>query len=88
MSLRKMLPLIIMFAGLPAVVRAQADCKALTAGPERTDCYIGLSRTYQGQSDIAAAKARVRSDAARNQQITGSAVPNKRRRCCATAKSP
>ena len=36
---------------------------ATPAGPARTDCYIGLSRVYRGQSDVAAGNALVQSDA-------------------------
>jgi hypothetical protein len=50
---------------------ARVDCDGVPAGPARTDCYIGLSRVYRGQTDIAAGKARVQSDAARLQQVTG-----------------
>ena len=51
--------------------RAQADCTTIPAGPARTDCYIGLSRLHGAQSDVAASKARVQSDAARYRQVTG-----------------
>lgn len=61
----------ILLASFPGVVSAQVDCNAVLAGPARTDCYIGLSRVYQGQSDVAAGNARVQSDAARYQQVTG-----------------
>jgi hypothetical protein len=87
MGHRNTLPLMMLLASFPAAVSAQPNCKAMPAGPERTDCYIGLSRIYQGQSDTAAAKARTQSDAARYQQVTGSAAPkHKPRRCCAAAK--
>jgi hypothetical protein len=62
--------LTILLASFPAAAIAQ-NCDAMPAGPARTDCYIGLGRLYQGQSDIAAGKARVQSDAARYRQITG-----------------
>ena len=52
-------------------VSAQVDCAAIPAGPSRTDCYIGQSRIDQGQSDVAAGKARAQSDAARVRQVTG-----------------
>lgn len=61
----------ILLADFPSIANAQVDCSAVPAGPARTDCYIGLSRVYQGQSDVAAGKARVQSDAARLQQVTG-----------------
>jgi hypothetical protein len=68
----------IVLASLPDAARAQ-NCEAIPAGPARTDCYIGLSRIYQGQSDIAAGKARVRSDAARYRQVTGKASKHRRK---------
>ena len=71
----------------PGIVSAQADCNAVPAGPARTDCYIGRSRFYQGQSDVAAGKARVQSDAARLRQVTGashSKAPKHRRKKPAT----
>jgi len=58
----------------------------MPAGPARTDCYIGLSRLYQGQSDLAAAKARAQTDAARYRQLTGKAPAHRRKR--ATASRP
>jgi len=61
----------ILMASFPGVVSAQVDCNAVPAGPARTDCYIGLGRVYRGQSDVAAGNARVQSDAARLQQVTG-----------------
>jgi hypothetical protein len=61
----------ILLASFPGAASARVDCDGVPAGPARTDCYIGLSRVYRGQSDIAAGKARVQSDAARLQQVTG-----------------
>ena len=61
----------ILLASFPGVASARVDCDGVPAGPARTDCYIGLSRVYRGQSDIAAGKARVQSDAPRLQQVTG-----------------
>jgi hypothetical protein len=63
--------IVILLAGFPGVASAQVNCDAVPAGPARTDCYIGLGRVYQGQSDVAAGNARVQSDAARLQQVTG-----------------
>ncbi len=69
----------ILLTTYPRALSAQAaDCDAIPKGPERTDCYIGLSRLYRAQSDLAAAKARVQSDAARYRQITGTAPPRHR----------
>jgi hypothetical protein len=62
--------LVAIFASFPSFAIAQ-NCEAVRAGPGRTDCYIGLSRLYQGQSDVAAGKARLQSDAARYHQVTG-----------------
>jgi hypothetical protein len=77
-----------LLAGLADVASAQANCQAIPAGPARTDCYIGLSRIHGGQSDVAAGNARVQSDAARYQQVTGtrgrSQVPKHRRKGAAT----
>jgi hypothetical protein len=57
------------------MARAQIDCSTFPAGPSRTDCYIGVSRGAAIQSEIAADKARVQSDAARYRQIVGTDVP-------------
>ena len=61
-------------ASFPNIASAQ-NCEAIPAGPARTDCYIGLSRIYQGQSDVAAGNARVQSSAARYRQVTGTDHP-------------
>jgi hypothetical protein len=61
----------ILLANFSSGANAQVDCEGIPAGPERTDCYIGLSRLYQGQSDVAAGNARLQSGAARLQQVTG-----------------
>jgi hypothetical protein len=78
----------ILLASFPGVVIAEVDCDAVPTGPARTDCYIGLSRIYRGQSDVAAGSARVQSDAARYQQVTGirsrSKAPKHRRKRAAT----
>jgi hypothetical protein len=63
--------LAILLPSFPGVANAQVDCNAAPAGSARTDCYIGLSRIYRGQSDVAAAKAGVQSDLARYRQVTG-----------------
>jgi len=54
----------ILLAAFPSVASALANCDAMPRGPERTDCYLGLSQLYRGQSDLAAARARAQSDAA------------------------
>jgi hypothetical protein len=61
----------ILLASFPGVVNAQVDCNAVPAGPARTDCYLGLSQFYRAQSDVAAGKARLQSDAARYREVTG-----------------
>ena len=66
-------------ASVPNVADAQ-NCATIPAGPARTDCYIGLSRISQGQSNVAAASARAQSDAARYEQVTGKAPKHARKR--------
>jgi hypothetical protein len=61
----------ILLAGFPGVTNAQVNCEAIPRGPGRTDCYLGLSQFYRGQSYLAAAKARAQSDAAWYRAITG-----------------
>lgn len=61
-------------ARFPDLASAQQNCEAMAAGPARTDCYIALSRYHGAQSDLAAGKARVQSDAARYRQVTGTKI--------------
>jgi hypothetical protein len=61
-------------ARFPDLASAQQNCQAISAGPARTDCYTALSRLHGAQSDLAAGKARVQSDAARYRQVTGARV--------------
>jgi hypothetical protein len=63
----------ILLVSFPGVASAQ-----VARGPARTDCYLGLSQFYRGQSDLAAARARVQSDAARCRAITGTDPPKHR----------
>ena len=42
--------LAILLANISSLANAQVDCEGIPVGPARTDCYIGLSRVYQGQS--------------------------------------
>jgi hypothetical protein len=65
----------ILLVSFPDVLSAQVKCEAVPAGPARTDCYLGLSSLYQEQSNLAAGKARVQSDAARYRQLTGTTHP-------------
>jgi hypothetical protein len=60
----------ILLAGFPVAARAQVDCSTFPAA-SRTDCYINVSRAAGAQSDVAAAKARVQSDAAAYRQVVG-----------------
>jgi hypothetical protein len=62
-------------AGYPGIASAGTTCDAMPKGPERTDCYLALSRSYQAQSDLAAAKARAQADAAWYRAITGEDPP-------------
>ena len=58
-------------ARFPDPASAQDNCQSISAGSARTDCYIARGRLYGAQSDLAAGKARVQSDAARYRQVTG-----------------
>jgi hypothetical protein len=69
----------ILVASFPGVVSAKVDCGAVPQGPARTDCYLGLSQFYRGQSDVAVAKARVQSDTARYREIAGTDNPKHKR---------
>jgi hypothetical protein len=68
----------ILLVSLPDVSSAQVKCEAVPAGPARTDCYLGLNSLYQEQSNLAAGKARVQSDAARYRQVTGTSRPKQK----------
>ncbi len=59
----------------PAIAIAQRDCSTIPRGPARTDCYLALSQFYQGQSELAAARAQAQSDAAWYRAITGTDPP-------------
>jgi hypothetical protein len=65
----------ILLACFPAVASAQANCEAIPHGPSRTDCDLGLSQFYRGQSDLAAARARAQAVAAWYRAITGTDPP-------------
>jgi hypothetical protein len=69
---------VILLASFSGVASAQVDCDAIPHGPARTDCYLALSQFYRGQSDLAAARARVQSDAAWYRAITGTDPPKHR----------
>jgi hypothetical protein len=66
---------VILLASSAGVAIAQVNCETIPKGPARTDCYLGLSQFYRGQSDLAAARARVQSDAAWYRAITGADPP-------------
>ena len=68
----------ILLASFPAVASAQVNCETIPRGPARTDCYLGASQVYRGQSDRAAAKAREQADAAWYRAITGTDPPKHR----------
>ena len=68
----------ILLVSFPNVSSAQVNCEAVPAGPAHTDCYLGLSSLYQEQSNLAAGKARVQSDAARYRQVTGTSRPKQK----------
>jgi hypothetical protein len=67
-----------LLASFPGIASAQLDCGAVPPGPARTDCYLALSQFYRAQSDLAAAKARAQSDAARYRAIIGTDPPKHR----------
>jgi hypothetical protein len=68
----------ILLAGFPVAARAQVDCSTFP-GPSRTDCYINVSRAAGLQSDVAATKARVQSDAAAYRKVVGTSGPKARK---------
>ena len=53
------------------VARAQVNCETIPAGPERTDCYIGLGMINRQKSEIAAGAAQQQTDSAIYRQLTG-----------------
>ena len=65
----------ILLARFADIASAQVNCEAIPHGPARTDCYLGLSQFYRGQSDVAAAKAHAQADAAWYRAITGTDPP-------------
>jgi hypothetical protein len=67
-------------ASCPGIAHAATTCDSMPKGPERTDCYLALSRSYQAQSDLAAAKARAQADAAWYRAITGEDPPRQKPR--------
>jgi hypothetical protein len=53
------------------IVTAQLNCASLPAGPDRTDCYIALSRINRQELDIAASAASRSKHIARYHKVTG-----------------
>lgn len=64
----------------PGVAKAQANCETIPAGPDRTDCYIALSRINRQKAELAATIARQQADAATLRQVTGKRPKKKRQR--------
>jgi hypothetical protein len=50
--------------GWPGLARSQVSCEAISAGPARTDCYIGFSRINRQKSKISASVAQQQTDSA------------------------
>jgi hypothetical protein len=67
-------------AGWSGVAMAQVNCETIRAGPERTDCYIGVSRINREKSAIAAGGARQQSDIAIYRSVTSTYPKKKMRR--------
>ena len=65
----------ILLTSFPGFASGQVNCDAIPRGSARTDCYLGLSQFYRAQSDLAAARAQVQSDAAWYRAITGTDPP-------------
>jgi hypothetical protein len=68
----------LLLAGWPDRTAAQVSCAMIRAGPDRTDCYIGLSRINREKAAIVAGVARQQSEIAIYRSVTGTAA-NKRR---------
>jgi hypothetical protein len=64
-------------------VHADTNCAALPPGPDRTDCYLVLSRLYRNKAELAAIEARVKADEAAYRSITGTWPRAKERRAVA-----
>jgi hypothetical protein len=61
-------------------VTAQINCETIPAGPDRTDCYIGLGRINREKAAIAAGVARQQGNVAIYRTITGTSTNKKMRR--------
>ena len=71
---------VLLIAGWPDSGTAQVNCEAIPAGPDRTDCYIGLSRINRDKAAIAVGVARQQSDIAIYLSVTGRSANKKMRR--------
>ena len=71
---------VLLIAGWPDSGTAQVNCEAIPAGPDRTDCYIGLGRFNRERAAIAAGVARQQGDIAIYRSITGTSANKKMRR--------
>ena len=69
----------LLVAGWPDSATAQVNCETFPAGPDRTDCYIGLSRINRERAAIAAGAARQQSDIAIYRSVTGTSANKKMR---------
>ena len=66
--------------GWPGFATAQVNCEAIPPGPNRTDCYIGLSRINRQKSEIAAGVAQQETDRAVYRSVTGRSPKTKTHR--------
>jgi hypothetical protein len=71
---------VLLIAGWPDSATAQVNCEAIPSGPDRTDCYIGMSRINREKAAIAASAAREQSDIAIYRSVTGTSANKKMRR--------
>jgi hypothetical protein len=71
---------VLLIPGWPDSATAQVNCETIPAGPDRTDCYIGLSRINREKAAIAAGAARQQSDIAIYRSVTGTSANKKMRR--------
>jgi hypothetical protein len=69
----------LLLAGWSGSATAQVNCETIPAGPDRTDCYIGLSRINREKAAIAAGAARQQGNIAIYRSITGTSAKKMRR---------
>jgi hypothetical protein len=70
---------VLLIPGWPDSATAQVNCETIPAGPDRTDCYIGLSRINREKAAIAAGAARQQSDIGIYRSVTGTSANKKMR---------